>query len=98
MDHSFWGGSRHCTGVRNATLRAIVVWWERDCVSFRSLLGPYAGVVKRVAGVGRGFRSACTFFFMFITLRNRKEFSKTLAIKANVCKFEPFPRGIVVLR
>ena len=86
MDHSVSGGLGHCTGVKDATLRAIMVWRERDLVSFFSLSGPYAGVVKRVAGVGGDSGSACTLFPICVLLRNQKESFKPLAIKAKVCE------------
>ena len=63
-----------------------MIWRERDCVFFGSPVGLYAGVVKRVADVGWGSRSACTLFFILITLRNRKEFSESLATKAKFCQ------------
>ena len=85
-----------CTSVKMATLRAIMVRQERDLVSFGSRSGPYAGVVKRVVGVGGGARSACTLFFIVVTLRNRKKSSETLAITTKVCQSEPTFCGIVV--
>ena len=94
MDHSVSGGLGHCTDVKDATLRAIMVWRERDLVSFFSLSGPYAGVVKRVASVGGGSRNACTLFFILITLRNRKESSRTFRIKA---KGLPIPNQLFVV-
>ena len=61
----------------------------KGLVSFGSLLGPYSAVVKRVAGVREGARSSRTFFFIFVTLRNRKESFKTLDITVNVCELHP---------
>ena len=43
---------------------------EMDLVPFGFLVGPYAGVVKRVAGVGGGARRSRNFFFNLVTLRN----------------------------
>jgi len=80
----FWGESGDCTSCKTATLRAIMVLQEMGLVSFGSLFGPYAGVVKRVVGVGQGARSSRTFFFNFVTLRNRKDSSQTLAITMKV--------------
>jgi len=81
----FWDRATACTNVRMATLRATIVWRERDLVSFGSRLGSYAGVVNWVVGVGEGAKIACTFFFIFVTLRDRKRSSKTLAITTQVC-------------
>ena len=64
-------------------------WRETDLVSFDFLLGPYAGVVKRVAGVGGGARKSRTFFFIFLTLRSRNKFSRTLDITTKVCLSRP---------
>ena len=47
-------------------------WRGTDLVSFGFILGPYAGVVKRVAVAGGGSRSSRTFFFIIVTLRNQK--------------------------
>ena len=63
-------------------------WRGADLVSFDFLLGPCAGVVKRVAGVGGGSRSSRTFFFIFVTSM-RKKCSKTLAIMTKVCQSKP---------
>jgi len=63
-----------------------MVWRESGFVSFGSLFGPYAIIVKKVAGVGGGARSARTFFFPADSLKNSKESSQTLAITAKVCK------------
>ena len=62
-----------------------------------SPLGSYAGVVKRVAGVGRGSRSSHTFSIVF-TLRNGKESSQTFDITAKSANPKPAFCGIVVLR
>ena len=59
---------------------------ESGLVSFGPRLGPHVSVVKSVAGVGGGARSARTFFINFGTLRNRKESSRTLAITVSVCQ------------
>jgi len=59
--------------------------WNGGLVSFGSVLGPYAVVVKRVVGVGGGARSSHTFLIIFVTLRNRNKSSKTFVIKAKVC-------------
>ena len=62
-------------------------WREMDC--FPSFCKPpYAGVVKRV-GVGGCSRSSRTFFFIFVTLGNRKKSSKPLAITTKVCQSKP---------
>ena len=53
-------------------------WRETELVCFGFLLGPNAGLVKMVAGVEVASRNACTFFFILVALRNRKESSKTL--------------------
>ena len=42
-------------------------------------------MVKRVAGVGGGASSPLTFFSIFVSLKNRKVSSQTLAITANIC-------------
>ena len=53
---------------------------------FSSLVGSYAGVLKRVAGVGGGARTSRTFFCVFVTLGNRKESSKHFGITASICQ------------
>ena len=63
-----------------------MVWLKRDLVSFGFLSSSYAGVVDRVVGVGEFARSACTFFVIFVTHRDRKKSSKTLAITTQVCQ------------
>jgi len=68
-------GSGHSISVKDATLRTIMFLRGSGLVSFGSLFCPFAGVVKRVAGVGGGFQSARTFFFTFVTLKNSKESS-----------------------
>ena len=73
-------GSEDCTSVKIATLWAIMVLWEIGLVSFGYLFGPYAGMMKSVLGVGGGARISRNLFFNFATLRNRQDFSKTLAI------------------
>ena len=65
----FFFGSGNCTSVQHAALLAVMVRWERGLVCFSSLVGPNAGVVKRVVGVGGGARSARTFFFIIATIR-----------------------------
>ena len=88
MHNTFVLGSGDCTGVKMATLRAIMVCRERGLVSFVFRLGPYAGVVKRVLGGGGCARSSRTFFFNVVTLRNRNKSSNTLAITIKVCQFQ----------
>ena len=85
MYHSFLE-DRHCISVKNPTLRAIMVVHESSLVSFGSLFGPFAGVVKRVAGVGGGARRPRSFFSTFEPLKNSKDSSQTLAITAKVCQ------------
>ena len=63
-----------------------MVWRKRGLVSSSFSFDPSAGVVKRVAGVGGGSCSSGSFFSIFMTLRNRKEFSQTLAITTKVCQ------------
>ena len=63
-------GSTDCTVVIDATLLAVMVQWEMGLVSFGSLLGPQAGLVKRVASVAGGARSSRTFFLISATRRN----------------------------
>ena len=82
----FLGRPAHCISVKNATVRAIMFLQQSGLVSFGSPLGPYGGVVKRVAGVGGGARSSRTFFFTFVTLRNSKKSSQPLVITASVCQ------------
>ena len=72
--------------VQKASLRAIMARWETDLVSFGSLLGPYAGVAKRVVGVGGGASSTRTFFSIFVMLRNINKFSNTLAVTIQFCQ------------
>jgi len=72
--------------VQNAIVRAIIVLQESGVVSFGSVLGPYAGAVKRVLGVGGGTRISCFFSYFFDTFRERKDSSKTLVITAGVCR------------
>jgi len=86
MDKSFLEGLGDCTSVQTATLRAIIVWQERGLVCFGSLLCPYVGVVIKVVGVGEGARSSRTLVFILVTLRNRKESSKSLTITTNICQ------------
>ena len=73
-------------------------WRGTDLVSFGCILGPYAGVVKRVAGAGGGSRSSRTFFFIFVTLRNQRNPPGLLLSRRNSANPNPTFRGIVVLR
>ena len=73
-----FGRSLDCTGVKDATLLAVMFRRKRRLVSFGSRVGPHAGVVKRVAGVGGGERSPRTFFCICFSLMDRKEPSNTL--------------------
>ena len=77
-------GTRDCTSVKNATI-----------VALGFLLGPYAGVVKRVAGVRGGARSARTFFSIFVALQSRKESSKLLPLRRASANPKPACRGLL---
>ena len=48
--------------------------------------GLFAGLLKRVAGVEGGKRSARTFLWIFLAVRSSKESSKSRAITAKVCE------------
>ena len=76
----------------------IQLLWPSWLGKFGFLLGSFAGVVKRVAGVGGGAKSSRTFFFTFATLKNNKESSQTLDITAKSANPTPAFRGIVVSR
>ena len=82
MDHVFVGIERlHWRQICNSS-------GHHGLAIFASLLGPSAGVVKRVAGVMEGARSSSTFFSILVTLRNRNESSRTFAITAKVCQLQ----------
>ena len=78
MDHVFVGiESLHRRQICNSS-------GHHGLAGFASRLGPSAGVVKRVPGVGEGARSSRTF----VTPRNRNESSRTFAITAKVCQLQ----------
>jgi len=95
----FWDRETACTIVKMVTLRATMVWRERDLVSLASRLGSYAGIVKWFVGVGGGATSPLIFFGICVTLKNSKVSSQTLAIAANVCQSKTslsWPFGLAV--
>ena len=71
-------------------------WRETDLVPFGFRVGPYAGVVERLAGVGGGARSSRNFFFNFVTLKNEKSPQKLLPSRSESADPNPGFRGIVV--
>ena len=76
--------SGHCISVKDTAVRAIMGLQESGLVSFDSLLGSYAEVVKRVAGEAGGAGHSRALFLTFVTLKNSQESSLSIAVKAKV--------------